>query len=297
MGRDWGAVFKTWSKGPAKTEQGRAENAERLIRDAIAANNSLKYRDFKVFTQGSYRNRVNVRQDSDVDIGVVCYDTFFYICSPQIESQLSSSIYPPTYNYAQFKDEVGAALIAKFGSRAVSRGKKSFDIKENTYRLDADVAVFFEYRSYQTLTNYFTGVIMQPDNLFERIINWPEQHYTNGVTKHSNTSRRFKKVVRILKKLANEMADLGYSSAKRTPGFLIECMVSNVPDVYFQGTSFVDVIREVLVILFNETRLDETCIDWREVSNLKYLFQDEQPWSRVQAHQFISDAWDYIGYE
>ncbi len=77
MNRDWESVFTTWSQGPSKTEQERAENAERQIRQAIHASEKLKNRNVKVFTQGSYRNRVNVRKDSDVDIGVVCFDTFF----------------------------------------------------------------------------------------------------------------------------------------------------------------------------------------------------------------------------
>ncbi len=75
--RDWESVFTTWSQGPSATEQGRAENAERQIRQAVQDSDKLKNRNIRVFTQGSYRNRVNVRRDSDVDIGVLCFDTCF----------------------------------------------------------------------------------------------------------------------------------------------------------------------------------------------------------------------------
>jgi tRNA nucleotidyltransferase (CCA-adding enzyme) len=77
MSRDWESVFTTWAKGPSDTEKAKAENAERQIRQAISASPKLQNRNFFVFTQGSYRNRVNVRKDSDVDIGILCYDTFF----------------------------------------------------------------------------------------------------------------------------------------------------------------------------------------------------------------------------
>ena len=77
MSRDWESVFTTWSQGPSATEQQRAENAERQIRQAISSSEKLKYRNISVITQGSYRNRVNVRKDSDVDVGVICFDTFF----------------------------------------------------------------------------------------------------------------------------------------------------------------------------------------------------------------------------
>ena len=42
MSRDWESVFTTWSKGPGKTEQERAENAERQIRQAIQTSDKLK---------------------------------------------------------------------------------------------------------------------------------------------------------------------------------------------------------------------------------------------------------------
>ena len=77
MSRDWEQVFLGWARGPGVTEQERVENTERQIRDAVSASEKLRNRGIKVFAQGSYRNRVNVRQDSDVDIGVLCYDTFF----------------------------------------------------------------------------------------------------------------------------------------------------------------------------------------------------------------------------
>ena len=77
MSRDWESIFTTWSQGPSETEESKAENAERQIRQTISASPKLQSRNIVVFTQGSYRNRVNVRQESDVDIGILCYDSFF----------------------------------------------------------------------------------------------------------------------------------------------------------------------------------------------------------------------------
>ncbi len=37
MSRNWESIFTTWSQGPSATEQQRAENAERQIRQAIAS--------------------------------------------------------------------------------------------------------------------------------------------------------------------------------------------------------------------------------------------------------------------
>ena len=68
----WEEAFSSWAQPPAKTEQDRCENAEKAVRNAISASDKLKNRNIKVFTQGSYRNNTNVKQDSDVDIGILC---------------------------------------------------------------------------------------------------------------------------------------------------------------------------------------------------------------------------------
>ena len=111
MSRDWESVFTTWSQGPSKTEQERAENAESQIRQAIQASEKLKNRNIKVFTQGSYRNRVNVRQDSDVDVGVLCSDTYFpEYPDDNVKMELAKGFTPATYEYATFKNELEEAL-------------------------------------------------------------------------------------------------------------------------------------------------------------------------------------------
>jgi hypothetical protein len=293
------SIFSNWAQGPSKTEQQRSENAELQIRKAIEASTKLKYRNIKVFTQGSYRNRVNVKKDSDVDVGVVCFDTFFpEFPDDNIKETLNRSMNDATYTYATFKDELYEALVDRFGYLYVSRGNKSFDIKENTYRVEADVAAFFEHRRYSSADRYISGVEMRPDNRPNiGIRNWPEQHYENGVAKNEKTGRKYKRVVRILKTLANAMADDNVSSAKNVPSFLIECMVWNVPNKCLQYDNYVDNIRSVLAFIYNNTVESEKCREWGEVSDLKYLFRTSQPWTVQGANAFVGGAWDYLGFK
>lgn len=293
--RNWEDSFILWAKPPGKTEQERCENAAQAVRNAIKASDKLKDRGIKIFTQGSYRNNTNVRQDSDVDVGILCYDTFF-MDLPEGYTRENFGITPATYHYSQFKNDVGEALIAYFGSSSVHRGNKAFDIHENSYHVDADVAPFFEHRRYFTNGEYLSGVELLPDNT-GRIKNWPEQHYSNGVDKNTATSKRFKALVRIIKSLCNEMADKGITEAKTIMGFLIECLVWNVPNDHFGHDTYKGDVRSCLAFLFNNTMTDEKCSEWGEVSELKYLFRPSQKWTRQQAHLFISKAWDYIGFE
>jgi len=152
----------------------RCENAVRAIRAAIDQSGALNRRNIQVFLQGSYRNRTNVRQESDVDVGILCYDSFL-MDLPEGYTRESFGIAPATYTYAAFKDEVEQALVAYFGRRSVTRGNKAFDIRENTYRVDADVIACFEHRRYARDGRYESGVELIPDR-GGRVINWPEQH-------------------------------------------------------------------------------------------------------------------------
>jgi hypothetical protein len=77
----------------------------------------------------------------------------------------------------------------------------------------------------------------------------------------------------------------------------IECLVFNASTSCFEYQTFKPMVRAVLEELFNNTLSDDKCSEWCEVSELKYLFRTSQPWTRESAHQFLSDAWNYIGYE
>jgi hypothetical protein len=295
--RDWETQFREWAKPPGKTEKERCENAASAVRNAIGASDKLRARQVSVFVQGSYRNNTNVRRESDVDIGILCADTFF-LDLPEGTTRETFRIEPATYHYAQYKNEVEEALVNLFGRSAVVRGNKAFDVHENTYRVEADVAPFFEHRRYHANGRYLSGVELRPDNGRPiKVVNWPQQHYENGVSKNNSTSKRYKAMVRVLKSLRNEMADSNYREADPIAGFLVECLVWNVPDDHFGHSTYADDVRACLAYLFNNTRNEGDCSEWGEVSELKYLFRPSQKWTREQANSFLYRAWAYVGFE
>lgn len=296
MPRDWEAQFREWAKPPGKTEEDRCDNATSAIRNAVKASDKLCARSLSIFAQGSYRNNTNVRKDSDVDIGILCTDTFFHAPLPEGWTQEKLGFSDATYHYDQYKNEIEEALANYFGRSAVKRGNKAFDIHETSYHVEADVAVFFEHRRYQADGSYIEGVELRTDKKNRRVINWPEQHYENGVSKNKSTGTRFKSIVRVLKALSNEMTEQGVGAAD-VPGFLIECLVWNVPNSDFQNSTHRADVRAALAFLFNNTRSHEDYKEWREVSDLIYLFHSGQKWTWQQAHAFTSAAWDYIGFE
>ena len=294
MSRDWETTFAQWARPPGKSENRRGENAITAIRNAISRSSKLRNRGLKVFPQGSYRNRVNVRQDSDVDVGVLCGELL----------TSSPARHVPSYPYTQFKNELEEALVAYFRRTAVHRGNKAINLRENSYHVEADVAPFFEYRYYFKNGSYRCGVAMRPDNggliynYPERLLkSWPHTplHYENGVSKNKTTSRSYKSVVRIVKTLRNEMEDAGMATARPIPGFLVECLVWNAPNVLFTHRTWDGDVQTVFQHIWINTKEDAKCANWCEVNGIKYLFHNTQPWSRSQAHAFIEDAWKYVG--
>jgi hypothetical protein len=297
----WEDTFRSWAKPPGETEQAKCDNAVRAVRKAIDASLVLQSRKINVFAQGSYCNRTNVRQDSDVDICILCADVCFvdYSMSEGLTDADVGLVDHP-YKYAEFKSDVGQALRSYFGSSQVVQGHKAFDIHENSYRVDADAVACFEYRRYHRRNDgtvyFYSGTQFLPDN-GGRIINWPQQNYDNGVAKNTATSQRFKAVVRILKHLRNKMADENIAVAVPIPSFLIECLVWNVPSEGFGHDTYTADVRWALAHLFNNTRQLESCSEWGEINELKYLFRSSQAWNMEQAHAFVDAAWNYLGFD
>jgi predicted nucleotidyltransferase len=303
MTRDWEATFSSWGAAPSKTDQKKCENAERAVRKAIDASAALASKEIAIFAQGSYANRTNVRQDSDVDICVLYHGAFFpdYSSGQGLNGSVLGHV-DGKYLYPEFKNNVEAALVAYFGKGSVTRGKKAFDVHANTYRIDADVVPCFEHRRFMGTPerNWFIdppGTEIHPDD-GGTIVNWPRQNYTNGVSKNDATGRRFKTVTRVVKRLRNEMVDEGYKLlAEPIPSYLLECLVWNVPNADFGQDALTGDVHDAIAHLWNETRSDDRCKEWGEINELKYLFRSGQPWTRQQVNEFLQAAWDYVGFE
>jgi hypothetical protein len=297
----WEETLQSWAQPPGQTQQEKCENAVRAVRTAIDASSVLSRRAINVFAQGSYRNRTNVRVESDVDICVLCSDVLFvdYSLSEGLtDAQVGLVDHP--YTFAEFRSDVEKALRAHFGTSTVVRGDKAFDIHESSTRVDADVVACFEHRRYNRLAgggfNYHSGTEFRTD-AGKGIINWPDQNYDNGVSKNADTSQSFKAAVRMLKRLRNRMADEGIAAAIPVPSYLIECLVWNVPNDHLLYPTRLQDMRETLAFLFNNTRNSDHSREWGEINELKYLFRPSQPWQLTQTHAFVSAAWDYLGLE
>lgn len=296
----WEDTFISWAKPPGQTEQDKCDNAVIGVKKAIAANDKLSS-IAEVFSQGSYRARTNVRQNSDVDI-CVCHKISFFPEYPDGKTDVDYGNVNAALPFIEFKNLVEKALVNYFGQGSVKRGNKAFDIHENTYRIDADVVAAFKHRRYNAdgFNNWIEpeGIAFIPDNGGGVIKNWPEHNYTNGIDKNSidRTNRRYKAVIRIMKRLRDDMQENNRKAASDIASFLIESLVWNTPDNYFNHTFYWEDVKSVIAYTYNQTKDYEKCKEWGEVNELKYLFRTSQPWTMKQTNEFLIAAWNYIGF-
>lgn len=295
MAASWEDKLRDWAKPPSQSEIDRCDAVIRNVRQAVSESAKLRELKVQVILQGSYRNNTNVKRDSDVDVGVVCPEPF-YPFYPQGTDASTFGNKNSDYSYAEYRGEVEAALLAYFAQGAVSKGNKAFNVRESARQVEADVAAFLVHRRYSAGGSYVEGVELRPANApNQRVINWPEHHYAQGVEKNKQTGGRYKALVRGLKNIRNELVDSEKLDGRAITGFLIECLLAQVPNSTFGNDQYVTDLRGILLHLYRNTDTDAACASWTEVSGMKLLFNSGQKWTRAQAHDFIIKAWQHVG--
>lgn len=300
---NWERTFADWTGRASDSEQSRYERTRDDIKAALSAHPTLKKYSFVVYAKGSYPNFTNVVRDSDVDIAVELTDYYatewLGDAKGLTHADVGATAYTGSSTLREFKDDVERALVSYFGSAAVDRGDKAIHIRESSRNLAADVVPCVTHKTYwgRTKTPQTGSKLRSDKNPGKDIVNYPKQHFDRGTAKNNRTSKRYKRVVRILKRLENEMVEKGLIGP--VPSFLIESAVYSVPDSAFNnGYDWTARVREVIRVIFNAT-LNSGCVgssDWMEVNDIKYLFHDTQPWTHQQAHAFADAAWDYLGF-
>jgi len=293
----WNQRFETWACPLSDSEDQRCQNAENVIRAALDVDPTLSRANLLVFAQGSYRANTNIRADSDIDI-CVCHQDVFFAQYPAGTDMNTFGNSGAGLKFSDFKNQVGYALQRRFGITGVTRGAKSFKVHANTYRIDADVVPVFEYRWYYLnngIQDHLSGIKFISD-AGASVINWPEQTYQNGVDKNRATGWKYKQVVRILKNLRGEMQAANIQAAKDFPSFLIESLVWNVADNFFDGDDLYDIVNKVVLDAWYNTYDEGRCKKWTEVNGIKYLFSTSQPWTRIQANNFLWAVREFVGF-
>lgn len=305
----------------SQSEDEKCKNAIRMVRDAMKKLNytddgkdirsyvaeSYSYaldlrqqytgKKLTLLVQGSYANKTNIPTESDVDVAVILESTFI----PQYRTGITESNYgftDGTFSVSELKDEVEKALNQHFGYQGVERHDKSIKVVGNTYRVDADVVPAYRYRDYSNdydydAENYVGGIEIRPDS-GGRIINFPEQHIKLDIAKNKITKYNFKKCVRIIKNMREDMKDNGYTISSKISSFGLESLLWNVDaTAYTRYPSILKYTFDEVVSFLKNDFLNYN--NYTEANGIKRLFPDSTTLTAYQ--NFITDLHNYYEYD
>jgi hypothetical protein len=202
----------------------------------------------------------------------------------------------------QMRTEIARELIGKFGAASVdASGSKAIRLKRAPgTRADVDVVPTFvlHYVMWNPLTQIYqtiNGVAIFP-KAGAVTLNFPDQHNANGIAKRGRTKLRFKKNVRMLKRLRDELIETGAFKKGEVPSFLVECLVYRIEDDYFLVEADDRYDRLLRIIRRMHEQLNDPA--WlstaNEVNEVKLLFGVHQPWTLEGAKRFSMAAWNRL---
>jgi predicted nucleotidyltransferase len=228
--------IKEWAEPPG---QFMLSWTEAVLREALQYATRLRDHPYEIFLQGSYANRTNIKQSSDVDLVVMLQLPFEEnveaLGTPDL-ANFTKRYEETFYGWEEFREDVLASLREQY---FVQEGNKCVDIRDwdSLVRVPADILPAVEYRLYEAFP--LPGVEIYEEGVFFRdgdgtpIVNYPKQHLRNGNAKDVLTGGRFKQAVRVAKHARRKAAQEEVSAA---PSYFIECLFFNVPDGEYRTT-------------------------------------------------------------
>lgn len=268
-----------WTKPSSDHEEAMCDRSARMIADSLKKHPQLSRRSYIVIPQGSYHNNTNVRLSSDVDICVVFTDvasnSFDYAQGwswQRLGMSSSSEV------FSNDRETIGSALINTFGSSGVKPGGKAYQVLGNIgTRVVADVVPAWRFNGWVGNSTIYTPEKREGVTFWTRegnqVINFPEQHHTNGKAKNTRTGYAYKKATRILKRIRYDMLDQNNPIADGLSSFTIESAMYNVPDNLFSDRTWNGAMENILYFMDDELYQGRAEENWIEVSGMKWMFK------------------------
>lgn len=238
---------------------------------------SFNNETFTIMLQGSYGNGTGIRQESDVDIALICETVWSgnYV-------NFTASDYgfvDASFSILDFKKKL-VAFIDSCYPRMVKAGNKCIDFSGNgTSRKNVDLVPSIRYRDYskdylKDKNNFVSGICIKTDD-GQSIVNYPEQTRANNIEKNKATSYYYKKLVRIIKRIKSDMSENGFQLADKISSFEIESVVYNVPNNILAGTynSTKVRVKSVIDYLVNNSN---SCSSYTEPNEILKIFDNHK---------------------
>jgi hypothetical protein len=302
--QSWNERLEHWEKPASLSEEEIVERAASMVRETMARNRWFTAEGVQIVPQGSYYNNTNVRRESDMDLRAI-HPSIYIKYAPGVVREyayraLAYYSIGRTYGEgaSQMRTEISRQLTAKFGVAHVdATGSKAIRlIGVAGSRANLDIVPCFVHhhvvwnpvnKIYQTIN----GIAIL-DRTGGLTIDFPEQHHNNGIAKRARTRFRFKKNVRMLKNLRDELVEQGIFGNKELPSYLIESLVYQVEDDHFlvDWDDRYDRLLRIVERMWAQLNVPDWSNSAREINDIKLLFGPHQPWSLETAKKFAEVA-------
>ena len=287
--------LELWAKPPSR-DNDKSASTYAIIKLIL----ERKFWDsVEIFLQGSYANSTNIKQDSDIDM-VICYkNSYFFDTSSLSETEEKLFHWTTTtasYRFATFKDGVQECLELTFWKPPhTERKDKCIRVYWNQSRVDADIVPCFVHKRFRTHNSTSAEWVEFVSDEGIHSVSFPKQHIQNGENKNIQTKWNYKDVVRILKNCKKELVENGLINDDLISSFFIECLVWNVPDSYFNKSTYLDIVESVLKKLYADMSNEEVASNYAEVNDLFYLIRTwRTKITRQDVIKFLEAAYWYI---
>lgn len=281
----------TWSSQGAITASAATYNSIKTCIDSISWKQDITY---EIYLKGSYKNDTNIRGNSDVDVNIEFKSVFYYDVSKlddNAKQEFDETYSEGKYTLSSFKAAILEKLRSYYGEKNVIDGNKSIKVIGQNGRLDCDVLCCAEYREYKTFsksrtTNFQQGIVFWTKNN-DQIVNFPKQHYDNGVEKNKNCGN-YKAVIRIIKNVRSRMVELNQINSKVAPSYFVECLIYNVPDNIFNSNEYRKIIPDLINFL-DRSISDGTVNKFICQNYQRWLFgSTDQQWQVRNCTEFVN---------
>jgi hypothetical protein len=298
----WNDRLVHWERPASDSEEAQINRAASMVRTALAGNTWLKAEGVTIAPQGSYFNNTNVRLESDMDLRAV-HPSLRLEYGSTVDISAARSvlgIYDTGRTFQEIahelRREAANDLGRAFGAQQIdASGSKAIRVKQLAgSRAPVDVVPSFRYYWVTWNAAALKYDVAEGISILSKSSSWtnnfPDQHYANGVSKRARTAHRFKRHVRIFKRLRDELVREVKLTIGRVPSFLIECLTHAVEDRYFLVDSDDRYGRATRILgriweLLNNPAWTSAAT---EINGIKFLFHSAQPWTVDDAKAFVA---------
>lgn len=287
--------LELWAKPPSR-DNDKSASTYAIIKPLLERK---FWSSVDIFLQGSYANRTNIKQDSDIDI-VICYKNSQYADISNLwevdKNLYSKNRSDAIYKFSNFKDDVLECLEEVFWIYPKTERKdKCIRVYWNQSRVDADIVPCFIHKRFKAYNSTSAEWVEFVSDEWVHSTSFPKQHIHNGENKNSQTNENYKATVRILKNCKKELVENELINDELIASFFIECLVWNVPNIYFNKSTYLDIIESVLRKLHADMNDEEVASNYAEVNDLFYLIRSwRTKITREDVVKFLEAAYSYI---